>query len=436
MASASSPPRRGLVTALVILASVIAFFAIFAVWAKRQALDNSEWTSTSSELLQEETIRNAVAVYLVDELYANVDVAAQLRTVLPPELRSLAGPAAGGLREFAERAANRLLESPRVQQAWENINRETHEQFVDVVEDKGNPAVTTAGGEVVLDLRPLVEQLTGRAGLTSKVAQRLPPDAGQLVIMRSKQLDAAQKVTNVIEDLAVVLPLLWLALAALAVYLAPGRRRQAIRAIALGAVAAGIAVLLARGAAGDEVTNALAKTAAVRPAVDDTWTIGTSLLQDIAQSTITVGLLLLVVAWLAGETRPAIALRRAAAPYMRERPDLTYGFVALVYILLIVWAPARIFTKPLPLLLIAGLMIWGTEVLRRQTAREFPDAARGGGGIRASLASWRSLASRPRSGETPSEEDRVERLERLAALRERGLLSQEEFEAQKAALLG
>ena len=435
MTSASSRSRRGIVTALVVLASVILLFGIFAVWAKRQALDTNEWTNTSSELLQQETIRNALAVYLVDQLYANVDVAAQLRTSLPPQLRPLAGPAAGGLREFAERAANRLLESPRVQQAWENINRETHEQFVDVVEDKGNPAVTTAGGEVVLNLQPLVQQLSGRAGLGEKIAQKLPPDTGQLVIMRSDQLDAAQKVTKAIQGLAIVLPLLWFALAALAVFLARGRRRLTIRAVALGAVSAGIIVLLARGAAGDAVTNALAKTAAVRPAVEDTWTVSTSLLQDIGQSVITVGLLLLVVAWLAGETRPATALRRAAAPYMRERPDLTYGFVALIYLLLIVWAPARIFTQPLPLLLIAVLMILGTEALRRETAREFPDATLGGAGIRESIASWWAGRRSRSGGAEPSEEDRVDALERLAGLRDRGVLSQAEFEAQKAALL-
>ena len=390
-------PRRRLATVLVVLASVVLFLGIFAVWAERQALDSSEWTNTSSELLEQETIRNALALYLVDELYANVDVAAELRTVLPPEFQSLAGPAAGGLREFAERAARRLLASPRVQQAWEDINRETHEQFVDVVEDKGNPAVTTAGGEVVLDLQPLVQQLSDRAGLGGKITQNIPPDAGQLVIMRSDQLDAAQKVTNVIQGLAFVLPLLWLALAALAIYLARGRRRRTLRVVALGAVAAGIVVLLGRGAAGDAVTNALAKTAAVRPAVEDTWTVSTSLLQDIAQSTITVALLLLLVAWLAGETRPATALRRAAAPYMRERPDLTYGFVALIYLLLVVWAPARIFTQPLPLLLIAVLMIFGTEVLRRETEREFPNATLGGAGIRESISSWWS-GRRSRTG--------------------------------------
>jgi hypothetical protein len=88
MAPAKTLSSRRLTTALVVIASVIAFFAIFAVWVKRQALDTDEWTTTSSELLQKKAIHEAVATDLVDELYANVDVAAELRGVLPPDARS------------------------------------------------------------------------------------------------------------------------------------------------------------------------------------------------------------------------------------------------------------------------------------------------------------------------------------------------------------
>ena len=36
------------------------------------------------------------------------------------------------------------------------------------------------------------------------------------------------------------------------------------------------------------------------------------------------------------------------------------------------WAPIAAFRKPLGILVFALLMVLGTEVLRRQTAREFP----------------------------------------------------------------
>src|SRR5207247_1072125 len=123
-------------------------------------------------------------------------------------------------------------------------------------------------------------------------------------------------------------------------------------------------------------------------------------------------------------------------PYMRERPDITYGFVALIFLILLVWHPAHVFTRPLAMLIIAAFFVLGTEVLRRETAREFPDAVMPAGGIRESLRGWWSSLSGSRSQyPAPAADTQLEQLERLASLRDRGVLSQEEFNAQKAALL-
>src|SRR3954463_372904 len=117
--------RRGAVV-LIVLATLVGFVSVFAVWAKRQLLETSTYTETSTKLLEDEDIRTAVAGFLVDELYANVDVQAQLAKRLPPQLKPLAGPAAGGLRQLADRAAVTALERPRVQQAWAKANENAH----------------------------------------------------------------------------------------------------------------------------------------------------------------------------------------------------------------------------------------------------------------------------------------------------------------------
>jgi hypothetical protein len=75
-AAPGTRPRRRTVAALIILASLLAFLATFAVWANRQALETDTWTDTSSELLEDEDIRTAIGDFLVDALYTNVDVAA------------------------------------------------------------------------------------------------------------------------------------------------------------------------------------------------------------------------------------------------------------------------------------------------------------------------------------------------------------------------
>ena len=444
----SRPPRRGIVTALLVAATVVLFFLIFASWINRQVLDTDEWTDTSSQLLENEQVRDALAVYLVDELYANVDVQAELRAALPPQAKGLAGPAAGGLREVAERAARRALAGPRVQALWENVNRAAHKQFVAIVKDEQVRGVSTSQGEVTLDLGALVEQVAQRVGIGTNLAQKLPPDAGQLTILKSDELDFAQEMADLIQALVVVLLVLGLALYALAVYLARGRRRETLRAIGFSFIAAALLALVVKGIAGGIVVGELAKTAAVEDAAQEVWDISTSLLSEIIGNLIVNGIIILVVAWIAGQTRPALALRRASAPYMRDRPEIVYAVVTVIYVLMIAWGPTRAFRTPISLLVIAALLVLGTEALRRQTAREFPDAALAEGeGLRESWQRWRdSMAQRvsdARSGRgeaptvatAPAGDVQLERLERLAALRERGVLSDAEFEQQKTELL-
>jgi hypothetical protein len=48
--------------------------------------------------------------------------------------------------------------------------------------------------------------------------------------------------------------------------------------------------------------------------------------------------------------------------------------VGLVFLILVLWAPVVAFHKPVGLILLAALMVLGTEMLRRQTALEFPEA--------------------------------------------------------------
>jgi hypothetical protein len=80
MAETPSNPRRGRggVKALTVLASILGFLAVFSVWAERQLLETDTWTETSTEMLEDEAIKVSVADYLVDQLYANVDVQAEL----------------------------------------------------------------------------------------------------------------------------------------------------------------------------------------------------------------------------------------------------------------------------------------------------------------------------------------------------------------------
>jgi putative oligomerization/nucleic acid binding protein len=299
--------------------------------------------------------------------------------------------------------------------------------------DEGS-SVSTGGGEVTLDLKSLLSESSGQLGIAGKLASKIPPDAAQLTILKSDQLSAAQDIAKLVRKLPIVLTLLALILYGLAVYLAGPRRRQALRAVGFGFIVAGVLSLLLRTVAGNSVVDALAGNESVKPAVEAVWGIATGLLVTVAVSAITFGVLVVIAAWLAGPTRVASALRREAAPYLRERRGTTYAVVGLVFLLLILWAPVVAFHKPIGLLLLAVLMVLGTEALRRQAADEFPDARFGGVGdpLRASVP---GRAAPSPDGPAPAPESRIDQLERLSALRASGALSEEEFAIAKAELL-
>jgi hypothetical protein len=363
--------RRRSALALIFVASLLAFLALPAVWLDRQALNTDNWTETSSELLQNDAIRTQIANYLVDQVYANVDVQNELAKALPPRAKPLAGFAAGGLQQLADTGVKDLLARPRPQQAWETANRRAHTLLLKVL-DGGGDVVSTTGGEVTLDLEALLTQTADRFGVGGRIKDKLPPDAGQIVILKSNQLATAQDAVHLLQTAAVVLVVLSLLLFALAVFLAQGWRREALRACGFGLVAAGAAALVARSVAGGYFVDSLATTDAVRPAVEATWTIGTSLLVQAATATVWYGVVIVLVAWLAGPTRLATGIRRLKAPFLRE-PRYAWGGLAVIVLLLIAWGPTPATRSPLPMLFLIALLALGVEALRRQTAREFPD---------------------------------------------------------------
>src|SRR5690348_54797 len=70
--------RRGIVSALIVLATIVGVLAVAALWVNRQVLNTENWTTTSSKMLADPTIRNTLAAYMVDQIFENVDVAGQL----------------------------------------------------------------------------------------------------------------------------------------------------------------------------------------------------------------------------------------------------------------------------------------------------------------------------------------------------------------------
>lgn len=366
--------HRTAVPILLVVAVVVGFLAVFATWTKRQALDSTNWSNTSAKLIEDPKIQAALGSYLTTQLFSNVDVAAELRRRLPPQVQGLAGPVAGGLRNLAEQRVPKMLARPVVQDAWVKANESTHKQLIRLLDDKGT-TVSTANGDVVLDTQALLKQLARDVGIGAEIPS-LPPKAGQLVIMRSDNLATAQDVAKGVRGLSILLTLLALALFALAVWLARGWRREALRAVGWCFVGIGLLTLVVRRSAGNAVVDGLVQADSVKGAGHQVWQIGTSLLYAIAVAMVIYGLVIVTAAWLAGTSRSGVAVRRRLAPTLRERPGMAYGAVGFVYLLVLAWGPTPALRTFIPIVLIGILLVVGIEALRRQAAREFPAAGR------------------------------------------------------------
>jgi hypothetical protein len=462
MTTAATPTRGRRITAtvLVAVASLLASLAIFAIWANRQLLNTDNWTQTSGRLLENPTIRNQVGDYMVDQLYANVDVAGEIRAALPPRLQPLAAPAASGLRNLAESRITVFLARPRAQQAWQDSNRQAHLLLLKVL-DGGGSTVSTRDGRVILDLKNLLRESEQQVGIGGRAAKLLPASAARLEILRSDQLSSAQTGFRILKSLPIVLVALSLLLFGVALWIAPGWRRRAVRGYGFGFIAAGLVALIGARLIGDAAVSSLAATPAQAPAIHDTWTIATSLLRQAAVATIGYGAFMVIGAWLGGPTRWAVAVRRSLAPYLRE-PAIAYGaLVVLLAIVVLWWQPTPAMHNPVTALLLAALAAVGLEALRRQTAREFPDADRGEAGrrrresIKGAFTGARARAGasaqavvsqavsasgglRDRAGNGHGArvpDARIDQLERLARLREAGTLDDAEFQAEKSRIL-
>jgi Short C-terminal domain len=421
--------------ALLVLAAIVGVIACFSAWAERQALDTDEWVNTSGRLLENEQIQKGLANYAVDQLYANVDVSAQLHKSLPPNFKPLSGPAASGLRSLAVTGAEKVIATSRFQQAWKETNRTAHETLIAIIENKGD-VVSTANGEVDLKLRPLIIQVSDQLGLGGNIADKLPPDAGNLKILKSDQLGLAQTIAKLIRGLALVTTLLTLALLALAIYLSRGYRWVTVLGAGIVLIAVGIVVLILRDVAGSVIVKQLA-TETARPAADATWSIGTSLLVSIAHEVITFGVFFIIAAWLASPHPSSVASRRALTPVLRDYPVAVMsvlGVIGLIWLLDGVGS-MRVVLLRLGLIALAGV---GIYQLRRRSIAEFPDATMVDlpERLRTRMQEMRAKREHRGAGPPPEPQDRkLERLERLATLHDRGALNDEEFEAEKAALL-
>jgi hypothetical protein len=358
---------------LVVLGALIAVVAVIGGYVRYQVFDDETFEDTAAEFIADETIREEIAASVVEQLFARVDVAARLENRLPEDQQGLAQPIAAALRGVADSQAQRLLERPRAQELWVDALT-VSQQRLERILDGEQTVLDTQDGWLVVNVQPLVIQLGERVAIFGRLGAPLTGENAFIRVMETEDLQTAQDLTALFKFVAAWLWVVPLLLWAAAIWLARGRRREEVRAIAIAMVAAGLLVLVFRAVAGRYVVGELAPVGS-EAAAENAWEIITALLVDGGRTLAAVGLVALAGTWLVGPSARAVALRRRIGPYL-ERPEYAFGAGAAALLLLAWWGPTAQTQRVGWVIVMALLLAGGIEVLRRTAARDerAPDA--------------------------------------------------------------
>lgn len=359
-------------TTLVVVATCIAVLSTLTTWVRTQALDTDEWVANSDEVIADPEIRDALSVYLTDQLFTVVDVGAALEGLLPDQLSGLAGPLAGAFRGPAGDAVDQLLASQRFAELWRSANRVTHEKVVAILRDETSSATSAADGTVTLELGLIIRSLGESLGIPAAALDRIPPDAGEITLFQSDQLASAQTAVQVLDFLSWFLFLVVVALYALAVYLSLERERMLFK-VGVALVVGGLSVLMLRAIGVRRTVDAVVEDGnrAIGRIVGE---IATRLLQEIAWTGVTFGLLIAVFAALLTDHRWAVTVRRTLARFAAST-GVAIAATVLILLSLMWWSPGRVFDRWVTALTLVALVIGAVAVLVTRVRAEFPAAS-------------------------------------------------------------
>jgi hypothetical protein len=366
--------RSALVWTLIILAGLLALVSSLTVWSRQQLLDTDKFTSSSAKLLANPEIRATLSTRLADALNQRVDFQSQLEERLPPRAKGAAPAIAAAIENSAGQVINAFLGTARAQELWERVNRRAHTALVNVLEGKDAGPISTSNGNVVLDMQPFLQEVAQRLGVGDRLKERAPPGSGQIVLLKSDQLGAAQTGVRILKALSSWLAFVVVALLALAIYLAHPKRRVMLEVAGFTLLTVGVLLLIIRRFVGNAIVDSLVNVESSKPAVHAVWAIETDLLRDLALALVIYGVVGVLAGFVAGPSRIAVGLRRWLWPTWRERPYLVWIGAAFVFMLVIAFGPAAGSRRLLGWVVLAALVAFGLEVWRRQTLREFSGA--------------------------------------------------------------
>jgi hypothetical protein len=330
LAAAQAPPpggrRRGrraarwtAASAFLLVGCLLLPVAAIALWARTVVFDTDRYVASVAPLASDPAVQDAVAARITDEVFAALNINdltgraidALVKQGAPTELTALQQPIVNGIRSFAYTQVRKVVGSDAFAQAWEEANRAAHAGLVDALKGNKGGAIEFANGTVSVNLGPFIASIKPQlvaAGIP--LADRIPAVNISFPIVHSDDLPRIQRAAALLDTLAVPVAILAFVLLAVAVWVAPKRRRM-LSIVGFGIVIALLALLgaLSLGRTyylGHLPPNSMPEAAAA------VWDAFMQQFTVRLQTAVLVGLVLALGAWASGPGRFASALRTGA----------------------------------------------------------------------------------------------------------------------------
>ena len=339
--------RRAALTLLLVLGCGLVAMSLIAAYVRVTVLDTGRYVETMAPIAASPAVQGAVADKLDTAITSRVDFDSLLRSALPDQADPLAPAFAGALRQAIRARLDAFVASDRFQQLWNEANRRAHTRVVALLTTGESNRLRLEGDTVYLDLGAAVEGV--RRALDERGLERLsaaiPASVdGRVTLLQSEGFVKARRTVNLIEGLAIVLPILALLCLGGHVWLSRPRRRGLLRA-GLGLIVTALLLLAAIGIARSAYLDAINRDVLPRQAAADIFDALIGLLRSGVRVVVIVAVLLALLALVLGRTGQIVARTRAAAGRIplgwvaRHRAVLQGAAVGLGAIVLFAWDP-------------------------------------------------------------------------------------------------
>jgi hypothetical protein len=252
---------------LVVLGVFALVGSVIVIWAHALFLDTDRWVGLVGPLSANPAVQEVLATYLAEQIVAATGLPAAGAGGLP----GVGGVLGSAARGVVQGAISNGLATDAFQSGWLALNRGAHEGLAAAVRGEPTTALAIRGDALVVDLAPLVARglgwvgtqvpgggalvdlgaagsdtglspTTARQFVSRALRREVPPDFGQVVVLRSGLLAGAQGLVRGLDVLVFAGPLVALVLLAGAVGLAPARARL----VAIGGAVLVACCLMAR----------------------------------------------------------------------------------------------------------------------------------------------------------------------------------------------